>query len=84
MRAATSYSHTPGRTVFIAARCASTEASTALRISAISPGDFTMRRRGKTLRESAKVASGAAFFSRDCISWMKHSSPLSGCGVISV
>ena len=43
----------------MAARCASTEASTALRIRAISPGLFTARMRATIRRRSASEAWGA-------------------------
>ncbi len=82
--AAISYSPLPGFTAFIAARCASTEASTALRIKAISPGDFTERIRVRVGRRSRKAAIGARVLSFAPVVSMEWSSPLSGCGVVSV
>ena len=82
--AAISYSPIPGFTAFIAARCASTEASTAFRIKAISPGDFTARIRVRVGRRLRKAAIGARALSFAAAASMKWSSPLSGCGVVSV
>src|SRR5579864_7833924 len=81
MSAEISYSLTPGFTAFIAAKCAATDASTALRRKAISLASLTVRWAVIIVRTSWKKIMAVLCF-RNTIAWLLgDGSPFAGISV---